>query len=369
MDKTITCLATVKLKDGTICPCSSKIKGNSYPLCSRHFKRRFKPSQLLCKQIDSSNFCRQIIKTGKNNGLYCTKNIFRDEICLTHLERYLGKCYFPECRNTSFYNSGLCSYHAHEQKKSSCPCGKHTLSSDNKKYYFCYQHQQRGCDCLQKWESHNYYPSDIYFPTEVLLSIFDFGDCYFYSTIKCLSKYYTNYQYQSQLVSKYCFTYNLLEFNSGFKIENECFLYSRKLFDLLIDTYNLGSLENIDIEIYPESNKLKFVSRHSEDDSINLIHVFRAHYCIILNKNKNRFIDILNKLYNVYLSNLSIITSSSVYQKKQFRYLLEKISRRFNFFIETNFISKEKYNHYNELNNYLLRIVMVQDEYTDSSTT
>lgn len=357
MDENITCLATVKQKDGTIYPCSSNIKGNTYPLCCKHFKRRFKPSQLLCKQIGSSNFCRQIIKTGKNNGLYCSKNVFRDEICVTHLERYLGKCYFPECKNTSFYYSGLCSYHAYEQKKSSCPCGRHPLNSDNKNYYYCYQHKETRCDCLYNWENQNYYPSDIYFPTEVLLSIFDFGDCYFYSTIKCLSKYYNNYQYQSQLVSKYCFTKNLLQFDSRFKVKNECFYYSKRLFSLLINTYNLSSLENIDIEIYPDLNKLKFVSRHPEDTSISIVHIFRAHHCIILSKNKTEFIDILNSFYNIYLSNLLIIMRSPNYLKKKLLFSLKSISQRFNFFIETNFTSKDKYIHYNNLNNYLLRLL------------
>ena len=67
MEKEIPCLATVKYKDGTINPCCYPVKGTAYPLCSRHYKRRFKPSQLLCKQIDSPNFCRQIIKTGKSD--------------------------------------------------------------------------------------------------------------------------------------------------------------------------------------------------------------------------------------------------------------------------------------------------------------
>lgn len=366
MEKEIPCLATVKYKDGTINPCCYPVKGTAYPLCSRHYKRRFKPSQLLCKQIDSPNFCRQIIKTGKNNGLYCSKNVFRDGICLTHLKRYLGKCYFPECENTSFYHSGLCSYHTNEHIKSGCPCGKHSLGSDSNKYYYCYQHRETQCHCLHKWE-HNNHQCDIYLPPEILVLIFDFEDCYFYSTIKCLSKYYNHYQYQSQLVSKYCFTNNLCEFESIFKIEQECYLYFNKLFGLLIDTYNLSFYENIDIEIYPESNKLKFISRHPEDDNIKIIHVFRAHHCIILKAHRHAFIDILNDLYNIYLSNLLIITRSSIKQKKEFQSLLQRISQRFNFFIETNFMSKKKYHHYHNLHNYLLRILNNHCQNRDSS--
>ena len=205
------CLSIVQKKDGTINPCCLPSKGNTYSLCSRHYKRRFIPGQLLCKQIHSSNFCHQIIKTGKNHGLYCSKNVFRDRICLSHLEKYLGKCYFPECQNISFYHSGLCSYHANEKKKPSCPCGKHTVHW-SKKYYYCYQHQRIPCDCLHQWEKSNYYPSGVYLPPEILLLIFDFGDCYFYSTMRCLSRFYNEYQHQPNLVSKYCFTNKLLKF-------------------------------------------------------------------------------------------------------------------------------------------------------------
>ena len=91
--------------------------------------------------------------------------------------------------------------------------------------------------------------------------------------------------------------------------------------------------------------------------SINIVHIFRAHHCIILNKNKTRFTDILNSFYNIYLSNLLIIMRSPNYLKKKLLFSLKSISQRFNFFIETNFTSKDKYIHYNNLNNYLLRLL------------
>ena len=350
----LTCLSVVKSSNGDTRPCCSKVKGVTYPLCDKHYKRRFIPDQLVCKQIDTSSFCHEIIKTGKNSGKFCSRTSFQNNICWHHLQNYLGKCYFPNCNETSFYRSGLCSYHTIEQSQSSCPCGKHSQQLlENKKYNYCHYHQNIDCDCLNNWINSNL-KVNIDLPNDILVLIFDYGDCYSYSMINCLSKYFRDYQFTQQLVSKYCLTSNLAEFDSPFKIEYECSFYYNQLFYLLIDTYNLRKNEVIDLRIFPEDRKLKFYTRHLQNNDINLVHVFKAHYCIIMNKNKDNFIDLLKKLYNVYLSNLSQIIDHQIEILLEF---LKNISHQFSFFIKVNFPSTHSFQLYNNFHQYLIRLL------------
>ena len=356
------CLSTIRHQDGTLEPCCKQVKGQTYPLCKRHFKRRFNPNNLLFKQLGSSHFCHQLIKTGKNKGMYCSKHSFRNKLCLPHLEEHLGKCYFPGCTHTSFYKSGLCSYHTIENPQSPCPCCKHVHDKLDNQYYFCQQHQEIECDCLPRWRSPTL-KNNIYLPSDILLSIFDYGDCYLYSNIKCLNKYFNKYDYRQQLISKYCCSNNFLDLDSSFKIEQACNNYYFQLFELLTDTYNFNYDDVVNIDVYPDSTTLKFrITQHGNTD-FYLIHTFVCKYCLIMSKNKNTFINILRQLFNVYLSNLSMIIA----QRMNFLLeILQNISRKFNFFVGNNFLSEQSFRQYRLLNDYLIRFMDNNLNHTDN---
>lgn len=345
------CLSNVKNKLGVVTPCCQPVKGVCYPLCHRHFKRRFVPDNLEDNQINSPLFCRQIIKTGKNSNKFCTRNSYRNSICWYHLQKYLGKCYYPDCSETSFYQTGMCSQHTIESFKSPCPCKKH--SQDFLKHHYCQYHGDSTCDCLLTWKNSNLKKS-IYLPNEILVLIFDYGDCYFYAGIRCLNKYFRDFQFTKQIVSKYCLTEHLNKLDSSFKIVYECSDYYHQLFHLLINTYNLSKSDIIKLKVYPEENELKFYVRHPQNGDTTLVHIFRTHFCVLTTADKTNFINTLRNLYNIYLSNLSTIINNKLYKLLR---LLENISHHFNFFIQGNFYSKREYLLYLDLQNYLLRLL------------
>ena len=91
------CLSTIRHQDGTLEPCCKQVKGQTYPLCERHFKRRFNPNNLLFKQSGSSYFCHQLIKSGKN-GKWYLKYCIADKI-----DEQIEKNKWRDCSRITMY--------------------------------------------------------------------------------------------------------------------------------------------------------------------------------------------------------------------------------------------------------------------------
>ena len=354
MDK---CLSTIKTKDEGVIPCCRLVKGNVYQLCKGHYKRRFNPAKLQFKQVNNPHFCHQLLVSGNNRGMYCSKRSFRNQMCYTHLSSILKKCYYPECSNEAFFRTGMCSYHS--RNNCPCPCDRHiSYQNIDHKNYYCQTHQEIDCDCLKDWTQQHVISNYIYLPNEILEYIFDFGDCYLYSNIKALNKYYSQHSFATEIISKYCFTSNMIILRSPVQIEDRLNYFYMEIFKLLIDTYYIDISNLLNIKVIPTENILEFTVSSPDAPTVVLKYIYKSRYCLITKQNKDIFQKNLNSLYNIYLSNLEqLLLLKNSPEGTNIYIFLENISHKFCFFIEENFSSKKLFHQYYQIHMYLIGVL------------
>lgn len=285
------CLSYITKKSDNLCiPCEKTCCRSDYPFCKNHIKRRFTVEQF--NQLDFKDqklICSEILVTGKNIGKCCSKIAFRSNICFSHLQNSLTKCYAENCNELSFYKNGLCKEHC-LLNNHICPCPKHSLIFNNFDYnfknnkipYYCPDHGKEFCRCLSEYV--NKYPfSGVILPDDIIEYIFRLSapKCIF--NLRCLNKYYKSFNYHSMMIDNI----NII----GDNIEKK---------DIEFNNYQLVNLkeENDILNIFPKLNNISKLILPSSQISYVIKLVYKTICCELLasqfKNNQNYFNEIID---------------------------------------------------------------------------
>lgn len=400
------CISYICTSSGEQIECWRKTARTDYPFCKVHIKRRLTKEQI--QDLEDPNLvCSEILVSGKNKDKCCSKYSFRGCMCLNHLRIRLTTCYIKNCDNLSFYNNGLCSIHCGIGELTSefvCPCPKHDVFNFKERIkkkeipYYCNKHNSEECSCLL-----DYFTKckniDVILPDEIIDQIFSHVEYKGIYTIRCVSKYYHQYDYNKNILediknlsnsvtpnpitdnnketltetsTKETEYYKLI--SKSFKIagsvvlpdnliEFSCKQLYKNLALTILNNYNyLDNHNYVDIEVLGDFSVIGLTQNiyNQINNNVDVIYNFHnldfiynsSKYHIDLisfkieNENKIRqYLHMLFVFYNLIVSNLEKIKNMKLFSQKSFN----KISK--------SLISEKKcyqhYSYFDNLHNYL----------------
>ncbi len=347
------CLSHITHKDGTITKCNMDVKGCQYPLCKRHFRRRFRREQLKEMCANKSNLiCHEILKSGKNKGLCCSLYTENFNKCYMHLKSYLGDCYYPDCENIAFYKNVFCSKHGCANRKNPCPCPMHKLDNDiYNTIHYCYKHGSNYCECLYDYSNlvSNIKQCNIHIPNDIIDLIFEYGDIYQYSVIKCINKYFNQKNHKTN-IAKFYFsidTFNNISRNNIHFTSNLKQTYKNIL--LLLSENYIKQNQTIDDVFINEENLSIRINVVEYDYTITRIYRIYNNRFYIKEDNILKFQHFVGVLCMIYLINLD-----NQRDKLNENDNVLNLIREMNLIEEYNFNTKYEYIKFNDLVNYLI---------------